>query len=125
MILENSTLLYVEDNEDMQSYMKSFLEDEVKELYQAYNGEEGLAMYKDKNPDIILSDISMPKMDGLVMTKLIKEIDNSQPIVILSAFQDAETLNSAVNAEVDGFISKPIEDVKKLLHTLEKIASSL
>ena len=125
MILENSTLLYVEDNEDMQSYMKSFLEDEVKELYQAYNGEEGLTIYKDKNPDIILSDISMPKMDGLVMTKLIKEIDNSQPIVILSAFQDAETLNSAVNAEVDGFISKPIEDVKKLLHTLEKIASSL
>jgi len=125
MFLENFTLLYVEDNRDMQSYMKSFLENEVKTFYQAYNGEEGINIYQDKSPDIILSDISMPKVDGLEMAKLIKEIDTFQPIIILSAFQDTETLINAINIGVDGFISKPVYDIKQLLNSLEKTAISL
>ena len=125
MNLENFTLLYVEDNKDMQSYMKSFLEDEVKVFYQAYNGEEGVEIYQNKSPDIILTDINMPKMDGLEMSKIIKEFDPLQPIIVLSAFQDAEILKRAINIGVDGFISKPINDIKNLLNTLEKVAVSL
>ena len=49
MILRNFTLLYVEDDQDTQEAMKAILENEVKIFYQAYNGEEGLALYKEKN----------------------------------------------------------------------------
>jgi len=125
MLLKNFTLLYVEDNNDMQNYMKSFLEDEVKEFYQAFDGKTGQDIYMNKNPDIILSDISMPIMDGLEMAKLIKKVDNHQPVLILSAFQDVQTLKQAINIGIDGFIAKPIEDIEKLLDILENIASNI
>ncbi|MBE9525508.1 MAG: diguanylate cyclase [Proteobacteria bacterium] len=125
MLLQNFTLLYVEDDEDMQTYMNSLLCDEVKQLYQAIDGEEGLQLYKDKKPDIILSDISMPKMSGLKMSQAIKELDKHQPILLLSAFEEVESLKEAINIGINGFIAKPIVDINKLLDMLEDIASAL
>jgi len=125
MLLKNFTLLYVEDNHDAQDIMKVFLEDEVKEFYQAYDGKEGLSLCKDKNPDIIISDISMPVMDGIEMSKEIKEINKNQPILLFSAFQNIETLTNAINIGIDKFIPKPIEDMNNLLEMLESIARNL
>lgn len=125
MFLENFTLLYVEDDQNMQSYMKSFLHDEVKEFYQANNGEEGLAVYRDKKADIILSDIRMPKMTGLKMAQIIKELDKHQPVLLLSAFEDIEVLKDAINIGINGFVAKPVEDITKLLGMLESIAFNL
>ena len=125
MPLNNFTLLYVEDSRDAQDYMKLYLEDEVKEFYQAFDGEEGLKMYHEKKPDIILTDINMPKMNGLEMCLKIKNIDDHQHVVILSAFQDIETLKIAINAGVDGFILKPMDTNNILLNKLNFIAENL
>ncbi len=125
MLLNNFTLLYVEDNHDAQDYMKYYLEDEVKEFYQAFDGEEGLRMYQDKKPDIILSDINMPKMNGLDMCIKIKNMDSHQYIVLLTAFQDIENLKIAINAGVDGFILKPLNANNILLDKLNFIAENL
>ena len=108
MPLKNFTLLYVEDNRDAQEHLKMILEDDVKEFYQAYNGEDGLALYRDKKPDIILTDVNMPLLDGIGMSKKIKSIDKCQYIMILSALDDRITLLNAINAGVDYFIPKPI-----------------
>ena len=125
MLLENFTLLYVEDHTDMQNIMKEILEDEVKEFYQAFDGKEGLALYKEKKPDIIISDINMPNMDGLDMAKEIKAIDKEQDILILSAFQDIVILKRAIDIGVDAFISKPVRDIDELFDKLEKISMHL
>jgi diguanylate cyclase (GGDEF)-like protein/PAS domain S-box-containing protein len=125
MLLKNFTLLYVEDHTDMQNIMKEILEDEVKEFYQAFDGEQGLALYKEKKPDIIISDISMPNMDGLDMAKEIKAIDKEQDILILSAFQDIVILKRAIDIGVDAFISKPVRDIDELFDKLEKISMHL
>ncbi len=69
MLLKNFTLLYVEDDRTTQEMIKILLKDKVKQLYIASNGQEGLEVYQDKNPDIILTDINMPIMDGLKMSK--------------------------------------------------------
>ncbi|MCD4668039.1 MAG: PAS domain-containing protein, partial [Sulfurimonas sp.] len=125
MLLKNFSILYVEDDTDMQEYMKAFLEDEVKEFYQAYNGEEGLVVYKDKKPDIILSDIYMPKMNGLEMSTVIKTLDKTQPIIFLSAFEDVDILEEAINISIDSFIVKPIRDIHNLITILENISLNL
>ncbi len=125
MLLKNFTLLYVEDNNDMQNYMKSFLQSEVKEFYQAFNGQQGLEIYRDKKPNIILSDISMPLLDGLEMAEEIKKDNRRQPILLISAFQDMETLKKAINIGIDGFISKPIKELEHLLDMIEDIARHL
>jgi diguanylate cyclase (GGDEF)-like protein len=103
------TLLYVEDDEYIQEQMYMLLEDDFKEVYQAYNGEEGLEIYKSKNPDIVITDINMPKMDGLSMAKYIKEIDKEQPIIVLSAYDDRDTLFNALNVGINYFTPKPLD----------------
>ncbi len=124
MPLKNFTILYVEDNTDAQEQLKLILEDDVKEFYQAYNGEDGLALFQEKKPDIILADINMPLLDGLEMSKRIRRIDSEQPILIISSFDDKNTLLKALNIIVDGFVTKPI-DIEKLGYQLNKIAKKL
>jgi len=120
----NLTLLYVEDDRESQERMNMILEDSVKEFYQAYNGEEGIALYKEKKPDIILSDINMPILDGLSMAKKIKEIDRDAIVIVMSAFDDRNSLLSAINIGVDYFIPKPI-DIDILENKLDFFAEYL
>jgi len=124
MALHTFSLLYVEDDKNTQEAMKEILKDEVKVLYQASNGEEGLALFKEKRPDIILTDINMPKMSGLDMALVIKHIDRTIPIVIISAFDEKSILLDAINIGIDGFVVKPV-DIEKLIEKLEEIAQNL
>ena len=124
MLLKNFTLMYVEDDTDAQKHMKAIFEDLVSEFYQAYDGKEGLKLYEEKKPDIILSDVNMPVMDGLEMAKRIKEIDFDQNILLLSAFDDKDILLDALNIGIDGFVSKPI-DIDVLMQKLQQIAKNL
>ncbi len=123
-MLNNFTILCVEDNEDALKYIKLMLEDDVKEFYMATNGKDGLKMYEEKMPDIILTDINMPEMDGLTMIKRIRETNKNIPILIISAFDDKENLLEAINIGGNGFIQKPI-DVDVLYKKLECIARNL
>ncbi len=123
-MLKNFTLLYVEDDTNAQEWMKLVLEDDVKDFLQAFDGQEGLDMYKTHKPDIILTDINMPQMDGLDMAQQIKQIDKEQPIVIMSAFDDSPTLLRAINMGINFFITKPI-DIEKLMDKLQQIAQNL
>ena len=102
------TLLYVEDDKNAQEWMKMALEDNFKEYYQAFDGEEGFAMYTKHKPDLIITDINMPISDGLDMAKKIKAIDKDQFIIIISAFDDKETLLKAINIGIDYFVPKPV-----------------
>ncbi len=124
MPANNFTLLYVEDDPDSQAQMKMLLEDIVKEFYQAYDGEEGLQIFKEKNPDIILTDINMPLLDGLSMAAKIKEIDKDKPIMLMSAFDDKKHLLKAIEIRIDAFVTKPI-DMDILESSLLDIANKL
>ena len=124
MYLNNFTLLYVEDDFVAQELIQELFKDQIKEFYQAYNGQEGLEIYKEKKPDIILTDINMPILDGLKMSKEIKQIDKKQPIVIMSAFDDKKILLEAINMSIDYFTPKPI-DIELLTDRLQTIAKHL
>jgi len=125
MSLHNLSLLYVEDEPVITLLMKELLEDEVKILYIAKNGEEGLKMYHEFKPDIVLSDIYMPKLDGLSMSKIIKERFPEQPIILLTAFNNAEDLKKAIDIGIDGYINKPILREEQLHIPLVKIANRI
>ena len=124
MSLNNFSLLFVEDNKDAQEHIRLIFEDDVKDLYIASDGIEGLRIYKNKSPDIILTDINMPNMDGLSMVKEIKNIDKNQPILMMSAFDDKENLLEAINIGCNGFVSKPV-NIDFLYDKLNSIAQKL
>jgi signal transduction histidine kinase len=123
--LNNFTILIVEDDKDMQNYIKSFLEDDVKELYQAFDSKEALKIFESKRPDILITDFSLPFFDGIELSSKIKEINKNQDIILISAFQEIDILIRAINIGINNFLPKPIYDIDKLFNILENIALNL
>jgi len=118
------TLLFVEDDQEILEWMQIILENNFKEYYQASNGKEGLELYKKHRPDIVITDISMPLLGGLEMSKEIKKIDKNKPIIIMSAFDNKEYLLEAINTGIDYFISKPI-NVDILYDKINNVVTNL
>ncbi|NPA65699.1 MAG: GGDEF domain-containing response regulator [Epsilonproteobacteria bacterium] len=123
-ILKNFSVLYVEDDKNAQMHIQELLADEVKILYQAFDGEEGLKIYHEKNPDIIITDIRMPKLDGIGMMKQIKSKNRCKPIIVTTAFDDKETLLETININIHSFIPKPL-NIDLLFSNLYDIAINL
>jgi len=108
--LKKINILYVEDDKTTQELIQEILLSSCNEVYVADNGEEGLALYKEKKPDIVLSDIAMPKMDGLEMSKAIKEINPNQAIALFTAFSESSFLKKASELEISTYILKPLDE---------------
>jgi len=120
-LLKQLNLLYVEDDEEVRTLLERALARKVKKLYVGVDGEEGLSLYKEHKPDLILTDIRMPKMDGISMSKKIKELSPDIPIVVLSAHSETNYLIEAIESGIGGYLLKPL-DKEKLYNTLEEHA---
>ena len=118
------TLLYVEDDEIIRKNAVEYLCDYFKEVYQAKDGLEALEVYQERKPDIIITDIEMPRLDGLAMAKKIRREDKTTPIVITTAFTDTEYLIQAVELQLIKYIVKPVTS-KKLNEALALLADYL
>lgn len=101
-------VLCVEDEVGVRKHIVNTLSYYFKEVYEANNGEEGLNAYYDNSPDIIISDIQMPIMDGIEMIKKIRKEDTLTPIILLTAFNSEEYLIKLINLHVQHFILKPV-----------------
>jgi len=120
----NLTLLYVEDDEIIRQNAVEYLSNYCKEVFQAKDGEEALLIYKAKKPDVIISDIEMPRLNGLEMAKQIRKKDKTTPIIIATAFTDKNYLLDAVELQLIKYITKPISS-KKLKEALGLVLEHL
>ena len=118
-LFKHIKLLYVEDDLMTQEEVSFFLEKYLGELYLAKNGEESIKIFLKNKIDIIITDIQMPKMNGLEMSKRILEINPKIPIIITTAYNDWEYLNQAMDLGIDKYISKPF-NLETLLTMIEK-----
>ncbi|MFC2080002.1 two-component regulator propeller domain-containing protein [Bacteroidota bacterium] len=122
------TILIVDDNPDLRSYLRSGLENSYN-IFEAVNGEEGLLKAGKIYPEMIISDIMMPKMDGVEFCKRIKsDIQTSHiPVILLTARTDMETKLKGIETGADDYISKPFDmdyvcmRVKNILKTREHL----
>ncbi|MDO5045376.1 response regulator transcription factor [Campylobacter sp.] len=121
--LKDLTILLVEDENRARESMGEIFANEFKKVVTAGNGDEGLKKFKKFSPDIVVTDIAMPIMDGLDMSKEIKEISKNTPIVVLSAFSEKERLLKAIDVGIDKYLMKPI-DMDELFLILQNIAKS-
>ena len=122
LLLKELKILFVEDEVNISKLLKDALSDYFFSFTVAYNGEEGLEKFKKVNPDIVITDIMMPNLDGLEMTKEIKKINENTPVVVLSAFSDKEKLLKSIDTGITKYFIKPFdpEEVLDYLITLAK-----
>ncbi len=117
-ILKNYTILYVEDDEEVRRVAVEYLSRICKRVYEAENGKVALNVWRDEKPDIIITDISMPKMSGIDMARYIRAEDQKTPIIVATAYTDQEYLIKAVELQLVKYIVKPITK-EKLMGALE------
>lgn len=115
-ILKKSTLLYVEDEDVLREEISTVFESFFAEVILASNGEEALEIFKNrqKDIDILITDINMPKMNGMELIANIRKIDNELPILVCTAFNDSEILIRAIKLNVNDYIIKPIQMITTL-----------
>jgi len=129
-ITKNLKLLYVEDNKEAREQTLKMLKNFFKDIDIAIDGEDGLQKYQkyhDENSayyDLIITDINMPKMDGLTLSKAIKEIKHNQHIIVISAYNDSKNLQKCIDVGIKNYLHKPI-DLTSLIDVLTKATDSI
>lgn len=117
-------LLLVEDDIELQSQLKQFLSRFFNQIDTADDGLQALQKYKQHQYDLVITDLTMPNMNGMELTKKIQEINNTQSIIILSAYFESDNLLKLINQGIDGFFTKPI-DIEKTLFQLSKTTQAI
>ena len=95
-----------------------------KDTYEASDGEAGFKLYIEKKPDIIITDIKMPRVDGIELTKMIRQNDIETKIIITTAFSDPKYLLDAIELNIERYIVKPLTK-RNLIPALEKAISTI
>ncbi len=116
------SVLYVEDEAATREIVGAMLRRRVKTLHLAENGKEGLECFQAHSPDIVITDINMPLMDGLAMAREIKSRDPERPIIVTTAYHDSAHLMKAIDIGIDQYVVKPIE-ADRLFAALNKCAT--
>ena len=123
-ILRQMRVLYVEDDRFIRLQFSKIIQRMVGELFVANDGEEGLEMYRLEQPDIVLTDIEMPHMNGLDMAAAMKEINPDQSIVIMTAYNQDDKFLQAIDIGVDKYVIKPVK-ITQLKSSLYAIAKQI
>ncbi|ECP8110103.1 TPA: butyrate response regulator transcription factor BumR [Campylobacter jejuni] len=111
-------ILVVEDEVKARESMINILSERFSKVIGAQNGDEGLKKFKKFKPDLVITDIAMPIMDGLDMAREIKEISDDVPIVVLSAYSEKERLLRSIDISIDKYLIKPV-DIEELFKVLD------
>lgn len=105
--LKNFSVLFIDDEKVILDTMKEILPMLFKETFFASNGLEGIEKFKQSNPDLIITDLSMPKLDGISMLKQIKKIDSNVKIICISGHNEMQNIQECEDLGCT-YVVKPI-----------------
>jgi DNA-binding response OmpR family regulator len=115
-------ILLVDDDKDIVETLSSRLVKEDYNVVAAYDGEEALLKVKEEDPDVVLLDLNLPKLNGFDVLKEIRQKYNDKwrPVIIISAQNELETIKQSYNLEADHYLTKPctLENVLRGIRTM-------
>lgn len=117
--LTSLKILYIEDEVYLSNYLEEFLTKLGAIVYASQTAEEGFKLFQKHNPDVIISDINLPQMNGIDFITKIREENKQVRIIITSAYTDSKFTLQAVELDITRYLVKPITG-QKLLETFEK-----
>jgi len=116
-LIEKTTVVYVEDEPEVREQIAIYLQRRVKSLREAENGAEGLELVKECDPEVIITDLEMPIMNGLEMIKKIRELyDDKKKVIVITGYMDDEHYTDLA----DAYLYKPI-NLSNLVATIEEL----
>jgi len=107
--LKSLTVLYVEDDESIRTELAQFLRRRVDTLFLANDGQDAWSTFSEQAIDVVITDIKMPRMDGLMLATKIKQKSPSTPILVTTAFEQTDYLIDAIRIGIDKYIIKPVD----------------
>ena len=114
-------VLYVEDEPDLRERIRIVLEMFYETVLSCANGREGVELFERERPDLVVSDIMMPVLDGLEMTRRVREIAPETPVILTTAFTETSYLLKAIDLGVAAYVRKPL-DCEELVATINRAA---
>jgi DNA-binding NtrC family response regulator len=114
-------ILYVEDEPDLRNRIRIVLDMLYDTVLTAANGKEGLDLFQREHPDLVLSDIRMPVMDGLELTREVRQSAPDTPVILCTAFTETSYLLRAIELGVSGYVRKPL-DARELVQVISRAA---
>ena len=123
-LLLSLKVLYIEDEDFARNELSVFLRRRVGKLLTASNGEEGLAVFDEEKPDLVLTDLKMPIMDGLQFIEELRKTGSNCPVIVISALSDSDTIIKTVNLGIVKYVIKPL-DTNELIKNMENLALNI
>jgi CheY-like chemotaxis protein len=122
--MSQKTVLFVEDNDDTRRIYSTFFRHHGYHVLEAANGQEGVQLARESRPDVVVMNLSMPVIDGISATSLIKEheVTAGIPIVVCTAFVREDGSDLAFAAGCDAYLEKPAEP-SRVLEEVERLVA--
>lgn len=117
-------LLIAEDEKDSLNLMNDILKPYFTEILTTTDGANALLLFKKYNPDFVLCDVLMPRLNGLDLAKQIRQINNNTKIIIISAYSDRDKLLNAINININKYLIKPIIP-EELIKTIKSLTTNI
>ena len=117
-------ILYVEDDDIARENGVEYLENYFENIYEASDALTALKLYEKHQPDIIITDIQMPKLNGLEFVQRIRKTDSKTQVIVISAFSDKDYLLKAIELQLVKYLIKPIKE-KELKQALISCMESM
>lgn len=121
---KNIKVLYVEDDEIARENGVEFLENYFENIYEAADAITAYKLYEKYTPEIIITDIQMPKLNGLEFVKRVREKDKYTQVIVITAFSDKEYLFKAIELSLVKYLVKPVNE-KDFIEALDLCVESL
>ena len=118
------TALVVEDEKVTNELLSSTFKNFFSKVNSCFDGASALEVYEKEKPDVVFVDIIMSGMDGIELSRKIREINPNQIIIVISASNDMEKISESIEVGVNSFIQKPI-DTKKIIELLNNVVSMI
>jgi YesN/AraC family two-component response regulator len=115
-------VLFVEDEETILDCMGIYFKRRFRDVYLAADGAEGLEKFREYRPDLVVTDIEMPKLDGLEMSKEIRKISPDTPIILTTAYNEDAQVEEGKRIGISAYLLKPVDyaDLDGVIATLFK-----
>lgn len=123
-LIRKLRVLYIEDDLVHREELSDYLRRRVGRLYLAENGQQGLEKFEELSPDLVITDLRMPKMSGIELAKCIRGINKTVPIIVLTALSDKETILETVKLGILDYVLKPV-DVKELMDVISRAVTTI